>query len=273
MIAIKIFNNNSVLAKDHKGKEVILLGGGLGFGIHKNDEIDEKKIEKIFRLDKATTSKFQKIVQETPMQIILLADRVIRLIKEQTQKEINDYIYVTLTDHIYSTVERIKNNIIFDDTLLLNVKGLYKEEYEIALKAVEMIRNSLDIKLNNSEASFIALHILNAEMNSEMEKTYEITSILEEIQKYVSEHFQSLKNETAYDRFIIHCRFLLQGIEMEKVDNKISIFSDMLNELKEDYQGEMVCVKGIADIIRKRKNYQLSNDEMFYLLIHLARLS
>ena len=60
---------------------------------------------------------------------------------------------------------------------------------------------------------------------------------------------------------------------MEKVDNKISIFSDMLNELKEDYQGEMVCVKGIADIIRKRKNYQLSNDEMFYLLIHLARLS
>ena len=37
MIAVKIFNNNSILSKNDKGEEIILVGGGIGFGIRKND--------------------------------------------------------------------------------------------------------------------------------------------------------------------------------------------------------------------------------------------
>ena len=44
MIAVKIFNNNSILSKNDKGEEIILVGGGIGFGIRKNDEIDERRI-------------------------------------------------------------------------------------------------------------------------------------------------------------------------------------------------------------------------------------
>lgn len=47
MIAKKIFNNNSVLSIDDNGQEIILLGGGVGFGIHKNDEIDKKNRKNI----------------------------------------------------------------------------------------------------------------------------------------------------------------------------------------------------------------------------------
>ena len=47
MIAVKIFNNNSILSKNDKGEEIILVGGGIGFGIRKNDEIDERRIEKM----------------------------------------------------------------------------------------------------------------------------------------------------------------------------------------------------------------------------------
>lgn len=52
MIAVKIFNNNSILSKNDKGEEIILVGGGIGFGIRKNDEIDERRIEKVFCLEK-----------------------------------------------------------------------------------------------------------------------------------------------------------------------------------------------------------------------------
>lgn len=45
-----------------------------------------KKIEKIFRLDKKTNLTFQTIVQEMPMQYILLSDKVIRFIKNNTKK-------------------------------------------------------------------------------------------------------------------------------------------------------------------------------------------
>ena len=61
MIAVKIFNNNSILSKNDKGEEIILVGGGIGFGIRKNDVIDERKIEKVFCLEKETNYKFQSI--------------------------------------------------------------------------------------------------------------------------------------------------------------------------------------------------------------------
>lgn len=122
MIATKIFNNNSIVSMNDKGEEIILVGGGIGFGIRKNDEIDERKIEKVFCLEKETNYKFQSIVRNTPLQYILAADQIITYIKKNSSKKINDFIYVTLTDHIYTTIERVKNHIEFDQVLLTNVK-------------------------------------------------------------------------------------------------------------------------------------------------------
>ncbi len=272
MIARKVFNNNSVLSRDDKGREIILLGGGVGFGIRKNDEIDERKVEKVFRLDKKASSKFQTIVQETPMQYILLSDRVIRFIKENLGKKIHDFIYVTLTDHICTTIERAKNKITFDNILLLNVKNLYKEEYEVAVKATEMIRNAVDVEIHDSEASFIALHIINAEMDGDMEEIYEVTSILDEISDYVLEKFGASKEEIYYDRFIIHCRFLLQRIGGIQEKDKESLFKHVLEDDVNSYEEEWACVEALARIIERRKHYCLDEDEKFYLLIHLVRL-
>ena len=47
----KIINNNIVSALDADGKEVIVMGRGLGFGMKAGREIPQAKIEKIFRLD------------------------------------------------------------------------------------------------------------------------------------------------------------------------------------------------------------------------------
>ena len=93
MIAVKIFNNNSILSKNDKGEEIILVGGGIGFGIRKNDEIDERRIEKVFCLEKETNYKFQSIVKNTPLPYILAADQIITEIKKKSTKKIS----VTLT--------------------------------------------------------------------------------------------------------------------------------------------------------------------------------
>lgn len=79
MIATKIFNNNSIVSMNDKGEEIILVGGGIGFGIRKNDEIDERKIEKVFCLEKETNYKFQSIVRNTPLQYILALIRLLHI--------------------------------------------------------------------------------------------------------------------------------------------------------------------------------------------------
>ena len=63
MIAVKIFNNNSILSKNDKGEEIILVGGGIGFGIRKNDVIDERKIEKVFSWKKRRIISFNLLLK------------------------------------------------------------------------------------------------------------------------------------------------------------------------------------------------------------------
>ena len=58
MIIQKVINNNVVSTFDSNGKEVILMGKGIGFRKKTGDELDKTKIEKIFTLDLSGKSSF-----------------------------------------------------------------------------------------------------------------------------------------------------------------------------------------------------------------------
>ncbi len=47
----KIINNNIVSVRDYHGIEMVAMGRGIGFGKRPGDEIDDKVVEKIFRLN------------------------------------------------------------------------------------------------------------------------------------------------------------------------------------------------------------------------------
>ena len=51
MIIGKIINNNVVSSWDEEGKEIIVMGRGLGFQKKAGQDVAEDGIEKIFRLE------------------------------------------------------------------------------------------------------------------------------------------------------------------------------------------------------------------------------
>ena len=50
MLIEKVINNNIVSAFDDTGREVVVMGRGLGFGVRPGQPVNEKKIEKVFRI-------------------------------------------------------------------------------------------------------------------------------------------------------------------------------------------------------------------------------
>ena len=52
MQIIKVINNNVISSEDDKGKEIIVMGKGIGFGKKAGEEIDETKIEKVCDLNR-----------------------------------------------------------------------------------------------------------------------------------------------------------------------------------------------------------------------------
>lgn len=211
---------------------------------------------------------------DIPEDVIETAEEIIDIIKKTTTKKINDKIYITLTDHISNLLERISMGIQFDSSLLWNVQALYPEEHQLALKAVEVMKERFDIKIPNDEANFIAIHIVNSEMDVEFQDTVNITNTMDKIMKVVQEAFPEInmqKKELDYARFMLHIRFLLQRI----VQNGVIEYKDsnhMIQLLLQSYPRQAECVSKIMIIIANKYHREIENERLF-LLIHVIRLT
>jgi len=274
MVIKRIYNHNVVLATKANGEEVVLIGKGLAFGSTKGDAVDSEKITKVFTMTQDVNDKFATIIKDIPYEYLLLSEEVINKIKEKSSQELNDGIYVTLTEHIDNLVNRIEMGIVFDATLLLNVKNLYKEEYALGQMAVKMIQDRLSIEIDESEASFIALHIINAKMDSNMNRMYEITKLIEDILAVVLNHFDIDFSGTNGDRFITHCRFFANRV-LDENDNKMetNVNSNSYALMKYSYKKQADCIEEIEKLFLKKYGYYVDDNEKLYLLLHLIKLT
>lgn len=128
-------------------------------------------------------------LDENHNEIILMGRGIAR---KGLDKELNDGIYITLTDHINYAIERYLQGINVQNPLLWEIRQFYQEEYKIAAEALKIINQKLMVNLSEDEVGFIALHFVNAELNSEMEEVTQITKIIQEILNIVRYHLMRI---------------------------------------------------------------------------------
>lgn len=269
----KIINNNIVSAIEADGKEVVIMGRGLGFGMKPGKEIPEGKIEKVFRLDSQnSTDKFKELLANLPLEHIQASTEIINYAKSVLNRRLNQSIYITLTDHINFAIERFKEKMMFTNPLLNEIKTSYKEEYLVGEYAVALIERRIGIKLPVDEAGFIALHIVNAEYNTVMRDTIDITNLIQNVVKIVKEYFSMDLDETSlnYQRFVTHLRFLAQRIiggEMLNSDNPE--FNQLISQM---YPEEYACSLKLKDYIQVTYHHDVTEEETAYLAVHIKRI-
>lgn len=269
----KIINNNIVSAIEADGKEVVIMGRGLGFGMKPGKEIPEGKIEKVFRLDSQnSTDKFKELLANLPLEHIQASTEIINYAKSVLNRRLNQSIYITLTDHINFAIERFKEKMMFTNPLLNEIKTFYKEEYLIGEYAVALIERRIGITLPVDEAGFIALHIVNAEYNTAMRDTIDITTLIQNVVKIVKEYFSMDLDETSlnYQRFVTHLRFLAQRIiggEMLNSDNPE--FNQLISQM---YPEEYACSLKLKDYIQVTYHHNVTEEETAYLAVHIKRI-
>ena len=267
----KIINNNVVITNDDMKNELIVIGRGIGFQKRHGDIIEKSKIEKYFSSSNVNPSQFEKLVKEIPYEMIKIADEIISFAKHKLGKELNKNVYITITDHLNFAVERNKSNIFFQNALLWEIKRFYQQEYQIGCKALEIIEEQLGVKLAEDEAGFFALHIVNAEMNGEMNKSIQTTGIIKDIINIVKYFYnKDVNQETlAYERFVTHIKFFIQrAVNNEMYPPEDSEFCKIVfNKYKKAFH----CAQKIQEYIRIKLNYEVPVAEMMYLTIHIER--
>ena len=97
----KVINNNVLSAFDENGQEVVLMGRGLGFKAKTGDDIDESRVQKVFCIENSALSRqFQEMISNIPMEHMQISADIISYAKNECGMELNQSIYVALTDHI-----------------------------------------------------------------------------------------------------------------------------------------------------------------------------
>ena len=91
---------------DSCSQEIIITGAGIGFKKKKGEELDKSRVEKIYCLKSAEDNyRLQQVVREISEKYLEIAGKVVNASREAGLK-VRDTLYVTLTDHINSAVER-----------------------------------------------------------------------------------------------------------------------------------------------------------------------
>ena len=268
----KVLNNNVAVVIENN-EEKIVMGRGICFKKKTGDTIEPATIDKVFYLhNQEVLSRFKELVVDIPLEYLEIGEEIMDEARLSLGKALNDNIYISMVDHIYTAVIRAKDDILVKNALLWDIQRFYKEEYQIGKKALEIIEKKTGVLLPNDEAGFIALHIVNGQLDEDVHDMYEITKIMQEIENIVRYHFKIEFNEESayYYRFITHLKFFAQRLVEHKKQNKQE--DDLLEVVQVKYANAYQCVEKIAIYIKNQYNYELYDEEKLYLTIHIHRV-
>lgn len=273
MIINKVLNNNGVTIINENDEEAVVMGRGLAFQKKKGDEIDESKIEKIFVLEnKSINQKLLTLVNDIPAKYLEIVEDIIKYAEDKLGKKLNENIYLTLTDHISFAISRAEKNLEIKNAMLWDIKRLHKEEFDVGIHALRVIKENLNFDLPEDEAASIAMHILNGELDQEIPEIVDMIKLIEEILKMVKYHFNIEFDEESinYYRFVTHLKFFTQRLSSGRYyeDND----NDLFDMIKLKYPKSYECTKRIEGFVKQKYNTQLTKEEMLYLIIHTARV-
>ncbi|WP_411345388.1 BglG family transcription antiterminator LicT [Paenibacillus sp. WLX1005] len=273
MIISRVINNNVITALDSQKKELVIMGLGIAFQKRKGDAVDESKIEKVFSLDNRELHDHLKtLLNRIPLDIMSLTEEIISMVEQSTKRKLNESIHISLPDHIHFAIERQNKGLDIQNALLWEIKRFYRLEFDMGLQALTIIKEHTGVEFPEDEAGFIAMHIVNAQMNESVHGVTNITKLIKEILNIVQYNFKMDLDEESlnYFRFVSHLRFFGQRMfnqtATESKDQKL------FKLVKENYEHAFNCAEKIGSYVKQNYDYQPSDDELLYLTIHIERV-
>lgn len=270
MKVIKKINNNVVICLDHNNRELVAFGRGIGFPAAPYELDDLSKIDRTYY---GVNSSYMGLVNEIPEEVFEVAAKIVDMAVNYIDCELSSNLVFTLADHINFAIERNQRNMNLRNPFLYDIRYFYEKEIDIGNLAVKMIRRYLKVSLPEEEAGNIALHFINAEALSEKENEFNVSDTIVEEVNYLIEkelNIRIKREDFNYSRFVSHLQYL-----MKRKDAVSSISSDNIKlymEMKEEFPVIYQCVLKIRDYMAGKLDWELSEEELLYLILHVNRL-
>ena len=227
--------------------------------------------------DKGAQKSLRELVEKIPADHLALTQELITHIKQQISQKLNESLLITLADHISFAMARKHAGVEFSNPLKGSIMAYYPTEFQLGQQCLKAIRERLGIDLHGDEAAFIALHIVNAELNTSMTEMYDITRLIEDVTRLVEYFYGKRFDQESLDfnRFTVHLRYFAQRLFQNKMLEDQAEEHDILFRqlIMRNCGDHYKCAQCIGQYVKNTWKKDLSQEELTYLTIHLKRIN
>ena len=272
MKILQVFNNNVVLAVDELGRDVVLTGRGLGFKRQRGDTVDESLIGRRF-VPAENPGAVARLLADIPPGLLALIDEQFGAAVRSLGSSLPPLAIISAADHIFQAVERVRQGLQMDYPLRVEVAHLLPEELRVAEELLRRLNDRLPVTLPDGEATALAMHLFHAVTgNTNMEQTFIQTALIQQIFGLIAESHGPSFDPHSLDaaRFAAHLRyFFARAVAGRQLHGETSAIGRVLTV--ENPSAHQLARRTRA-LLELRLNLPVSEDEVVYLTIHLARL-
>ena len=267
----KVLNHNPLSGIGMEdNREYLLIGKGIGFGKKVSERIEAPEECTVYSLCEQTQ-------RGSAAELVKSVDPVFLEISEQILKEserifgkIDWAILFPMADHIAYAVKRIRNQEQISNPLTEDIRALFHMEYKTAERIGSVLKERLDVEIDEHEIGYIALHIHSAIEDENVALSMQIARTVRECIQLVEEE-TGMKIDTvslSYNRLMNHVRYMAaRAVKGEKL--KLNMNDYMLEKFPDAYR----LASTVCGHLEKYLKKPLDEVEIGYLAMHIQRVS
>ena len=266
----KTLNHNSFIGvEEESNQEYLVMGKGIAFGKKAGQRMQPDGDARVYSLTEITErGNAKSIVKEVSPVSLELASAVL----DQAEKEfgkIDRSIVFPMADHLDFAIRRIQNGEQISNPLTDDIRVMFYKEYKVASCIQELLWGRLQIRIDEHEVGYLALHVHSAIEEEKVSQAMEVARAVRESISLV-EHITGYTIDVmslSYNRMMNHIRYMVaRAVHGEKL--KVNINEYMSVKFPDAFQ----AAKQICEEMEKRLMLPMEEIEIGYLAMHMERI-
>ncbi|WP_125706566.1 PRD domain-containing protein [Lacticaseibacillus daqingensis] len=281
MKILQVLNNNVLLVEDGDDKQQIIWGKGIGFKSTAGTDYVPQPEDHIFlpvSHDEEWVDSFKELASEIPRSYFELTDMLVGIARQNIQKDFDGHLLVPLTDHIYFAVQRMQNGVLLRNPMLFDIQRFFPKEYEVGKRALGMIERLSGVTPPDDEAAFIAMHLIEHELNGADTAVHSVADCLEilaGVNQIMAEDFGNRFSESsvATSRMATHLYYLLLSTQAEhRRRGQAKADRQLLRQMSAQYPDARKTLERIVAYLEQHISYQFNDSDRLFLIIHIIHI-
>ena len=266
----KILNHNSFMGIESKNdQECLIMGKGVAFGKKVGQTVSVTGDARVYSLKELTDrGEAKDIIKSVSPLCLELANEVLDQAEEEFGK-VDRSILFTMADHLDFAVRRIQNGEQISNPLTDDIRIMFYKEYKVASCIQELLKEKMQIEIDEHEIGYIALHVHAAIVDENVSQAMEIARTVRECICMVEEETGKSIDvmSLSYNRLMNHVRYMVaRAIHGEKLKMSLNDYMSV------KFPGPYMTAEKICRKMEKSLKLPIPDIEIGYLAMHLERM-